>query len=201
MNPFPAQKRPEIILTLLAAIVVLGMALRLYDLDGDSLWFDQIKVVLTARLDFVSILRSQEQSSVHPPLLYMLTRILFLLFRESGFVARLPAAMLGSFSILLAYKVGESLWTRKEGLIGALLLAVNAYDVRYSQEARDYALMVFLALPSLIVLLKALRGNKKGLWIGFVLCTALSLYNHYFAFLFLPAEVLFGVWVIAGQWL
>ncbi|NIN70219.1 MAG: hypothetical protein GTO63_37185, partial [Anaerolineae bacterium] len=121
----------------------------------------------------------------NPPLLSLIIHVFFGCWGQNEFVARLPSALFGSLSILLAYKVGETLWTREVGMTGAFLLAVNAYHVQYSQEARHYALMVFLALLSLIFLLKALRGNSTGLWIGFVICTALGLYNHYFAFLFL----------------
>lgn len=40
-----------------------------------------------------------------------------------------------------------------------------------------------------------------SIWLAFVLCASLSLYNHYFAFLFLPAEIIFATWVIAESWL
>ena len=179
---------------------MLGMALRLYGLDADSLWVDEIRTLTTSQRDLLSILDFQARASASPPLLFIVTR-LFLLLGESDFVLRLPAMLFGSLSVLLAYKVGEILWTRKEGLVGAFLLAVSAYHVQYSQEARHYALMVFLALLSLILLLKGLERNRKGLWVGFVLCTTLSLYNHYFAFLFLAADVVFAAWIITEAWL
>lgn len=181
--------------------LVLGMALRLYDLDADSLWVDEILTLTTAQRDIPSLLDFQARASVHPPLLYMLTRLFLLLAGDSDFVLRLQAVLFGSLSILLTYKVGELLWTKTEGAIGAFLLAVNVYHVQYSQEARHYALMIFLALLSLIFLLKALQQNQKRLWLSFFLCTTLGLYNHYFAFLFLPAEVIFATWVIAENWL
>ena len=199
-NPCAGRDR-AVFNALLLAIFALGMGLRFYRLDSSSLWLDEIFTATTAQLDVVSILRFHLEDAGNPPLLSLITHFFFAHWGQNEFVARLPSALLGSLSILLAYKLGETLWTREVGMTGAFLLAVNASHVRYSQEARHYALMVFLALLSLIFLLKALQGNKKGLWIGFVLCTALSLYNHYFAFLFLPAEVLFGAWVIAGQWL
>jgi uncharacterized membrane protein len=86
-------------------------------------------------------------------------------------------------------------------MMGAFLLALNPYHIRYSQEARSYALMPFLALLSLIFLFKALKRNSKGFWIGFTVCTSLSLYNHYFALFFLTAEVIFAACVITEKWL
>jgi mannosyltransferase len=191
---------------LLLGILLLGMALRLYDLDGDSLWSDEIFTARRAQMDLSSVVAMMASggggtNANQVPLMYIVTHFFILLFGDSDFIIRLQAMLFGSLSILLAYKLGEILWARKEGLLGAFLLAVNAYHVRYSQEARHYALMVFLALLSLVFLLKALQKNEKGPWIGFVLCTSLSLYNHYFAFLFLPAELILGTAVIAENWL
>jgi hypothetical protein len=84
--------------------------------------------------------------------------------------------------------------------MASFLLAINAYHIRYSQEARSYALMAFLALLCLTFLLLALRNYKKRFWLGFILCSSLSLYNHYFAFLFLPALVIYAAVVIAQDW-
>ena len=185
---------------LLMAVFLLGMGLRLYQLDTDSLWLDEVKTVLTSRLDLVSMLDFQAEESVHPPLLYIITRFFLALFGSSDFVVRLQATLLGSLSLLLTYKLGEMLWTPREGVIGAFLLAINAYHIRYSQEARHYGLMVFLALLSLIFLLKALQSGRKRMWILFGLCAGLNIYTHYFAFLILAGELLFAAWVILRGW-
>jgi mannosyltransferase len=192
------------VVALLLGIFFLGMALRLHDLDGDSLWYDEILTITTSALDLRSIIQFQLADKVgvaHPPLLYIITHFFVATLGRSDFVARLPALLFGSLSILLIYKAGELLWGWKEGLLGAFLLSVNAYHVRYSQEARHYGLMVFLALLSLIFLLAALQKRQARFWIAFVLCSALSLYNHYFGLAVLAAETLFAAFVITADWL
>ena len=184
----------------LLLIFFVGLALRLYGLDANSLWLDEVKTVTTSRLGFLSMLNSQAEESVHPPLLYLVTGFFMSLLGESDFIIRLQAALLGSLSVLLTYKLGETLWTSREGAIGAFLLAINAYHIPYSQEARHYSLMVFLALLSVIFLLKALREDKKGNWILFALFTSLGLYTHYFALLILPGALVFAAWVIVDSW-
>lgn len=196
-NATPGGQGRAVVVGLLFAILMIATALRFYHLDGKSLWRDEIFTAGAAQLDVASIIQFHIQKLGHPPLLSLITHAFFVCWGQSDFIARLPPALFGSLSVLLLYKVGEILWTRKEGLIGAFLLAVNAYHVQYSQEARHYSLMVFLALLSLVFLLKALERNDKRLWIGFLLFTSLGLYNHYFAFLLLPAEVILGAWVIA----
>jgi mannosyltransferase len=195
-------QRRVFVLGVLLAVFMLGLGLRLCQLDADSLWNDEIKAVTTSERHIRSIVHFQMTDRYgigHPPLLYIVTHFFLAYLGHNEFIARLPAALFGSLSILVAYKVGETLWTRREGLVGALLLAASAYHIRYSQEARHYSLMVFLALLSLVFLLKALQRNQKGLWIGFVLCTSLSLYNHMFAAFFLVAEASFGAAVIAEK--
>jgi mannosyltransferase len=181
----------------LLIIFFLGMGLRLYQLDADSLWLDEIKTATTSRVDLSSVPQSAARTSVHPPLLYMVTNVFFLLLGNSDFVVRLPAALLGSASILLTYKAGQMFWSEKEGLAGAFLLAVSPYHIEYSQEARHYALMIFLALTSLILLIKGLETGRTRLWLGFAVSTSVALYTHYFAFLILPAEFAFAAWTIA----
>jgi tetratricopeptide (TPR) repeat protein len=196
-NGKPEAKRSLVVFATLLIIFFVGMGLRLYALDADSLWLDEILTALIAREDVLSILRFHFREAANPPLVSLIIHAFFSAWGESEFVARLPSALVGSLSILLIYEVGELLWTRRVGLLGALLLAVNPYHIAYSQEARHYALMAFLALLSLVFLLKALKRKRPWLWLGFVLCTGLSLYNHYFAFLFLPAEVVLAAWTIA----
>ncbi len=195
-----SQKERFLVGVLPLAILILGMSLRLYGLDADSLWADEIFTASRAQQDLGSLL-THAAGDVHPPLLYIVTRLLVVISGDSEFVLRFQAMLFGSLSVLLAYKVGEILWTRQAGLIGAFLVAVNPYSVQYSQEARQYALMIFLALLSLIFLSQAVQKNQKRLWLGFILCTSLSLYNHYFSFLFLPAELIFAVLLITEKWL
>lgn len=196
----PTHERRAVVTGLLLAIFMLGMGLRLYELDADSMWLDEIITANQAHQDLLPGV-TRDEKYTHPPLVDVVTWFFINSSGDSDFVIRLQAALFGSLSIALAYKMGEILWTRKEGIIAAFLLAANAYHIHYSQEARSYALMVFLALLSLIFLTKALQKNTKRFWLGFIICTSLSLYNHYFAVLFLPAEVVFAACVIAQNWI
>jgi len=180
---------------------LLGLALRLCELDADSLWLDEVFTATTAQKDLGSIPRFLATSDSHPPLHFSMAKLGETVWGSSEFIFRLPDALLGATSILLIYKVGEILWGPKEGLIAAFLLSVNPFHIRYSQEARNYSPMVFFALLSLIFLLLALRRGQKRMWFLFAVSAALNLYTHNFAFLALAAEALFAAWVIVEGWL
>jgi hypothetical protein len=195
------QKRPAVVTGLLVLLVMLGMGLRLYELDADSLWTDEIITAEQAQQDLSSVLNNyRDDNYTHPPLVDLVTRFFITLAGNTEFVIRAQAMLFGSLTILLIYKVGETLWNRGVGLVGGALLTVNAYHVHYSQEARSYALMVFLALLCLFFLWRALHKNKKRYWLGFIICASLSLYNHYFAALFMPAVVVLAACVIGQNW-
>lgn len=198
------QRYQWVVASLLLAIFLAGMALRLHRLDAKTLWTDEMITAVRAQSEprsLIGSIASGEGAGVQLPLTYIVTHFFVRLLGDTEFVLRLQAVLFGSLSVLLTYRIGKILFTVRGGLIGAFLLAVNAHHVRYSQEARHYALIVFLALLSLIFLLKALEGKQKSLWIGFILCTSFGLYNHYFAYLLLPAEVVLAAWVIFEEWI
>jgi uncharacterized membrane protein len=90
---------------------------------------------------------------------------------------RMPFAVVGVLSVLAVYQLGYVLSGPKEALIGALLLAFSPFHTEWSQMARYYALLVFLAILSVYFLFKALEDNRARDWIGFVLISVLSVYN------------------------
>jgi len=193
-------KRTPLLLGVLLVVFLLGMGLRLYDLDAISLWGDELYTATRAHLGLVSMIETLGAKGDNPPLSFVIVRSCVNLLGDSDFAYRLSSALLGSLSVLLTYKLGEILWTRQVGLLGSFLLAVNAYHIRFSQLARHYAITVFLVLLSLILLLKALETGRKRFWIGFALTATLGVYNHYFALLALASQTIYGSFVIATTW-
>ena len=99
--------------------------------------------------------------------------------------------MFGVLSIVLTYSIGRLLFGKRAGLFAALIIAVSFFHVRYSQEARGYTLMVFLALVSCYALLRLISGWKLR-WAGiYVLSSALLCYTHYFGLFTVLAQNIF----------
>jgi len=185
-------------LSALLAIFALSMALRLYSLDGRSLWADELFTAKVVKLDLKSIVYRTAED-VGPPLWNVVTRFFVVVFGNQDFFIRLPAALFGAASVLIVFKLGEALWGRPEGLVAAALLGINPYHVSFSQFARHYALWIFLSTLSLLLLLKALQSGKKRLWFGFTLSAALSIYDVYLAVFPLAGQALFGAWSLVDD--
>ncbi|NIN65033.1 MAG: hypothetical protein GTO63_10100, partial [Anaerolineae bacterium] len=62
---------------LLFVIFMLGMGLRLYSLDSNSLWLDEVTTATTAQLDVGSILQFHLEEAGNPPLLSLIIHVFF----------------------------------------------------------------------------------------------------------------------------
>ncbi len=199
VNPFSMPKtlvqgRRLQITAILLLITLLGAVLRFYQLGTDSLWGDEIWTAVHAdpENDLPRILTSSLEMRVKPPPLYFLITHFFLVFLgESDLIVRLPAAIFGVLGIIATYAVGKLFFGPKVGLIAALLLAISPFHIRYSQEARYYALITLLSLLSLYSLDRAMSDQKGRWWMGYVAVTVAALYTHLFPILFLLAEIAF----------
>jgi hypothetical protein len=153
-----------------------------------------LKAVLDA-----SNLRFTGQPSNTQPLYFLLQYLAWPLVGRSAFMLRFLPAVFGVLTVALTYKLGEALFSRKAGLVGALLTALLLLQIQYSQIARPYTLLAALSLASAYFLVRALSTNRPLHWIGFVLVATLNFYNHYNALFVLAAEGLFTavVWCVA----
>jgi mannosyltransferase len=106
----------------------------------------------------------------------------------------------GALTLVAIYLLGKELYGRSAGLLAALLLALHASHIRYSQEARSYALLGLALVFAAYFLARAVHSTSDNDWTAFVLLSALSVYLHFFAalvilaflcsLLFLPASTM-----------
>lgn len=161
------------------AIVLVGFALRLYHLDADGLWFDEIGQAAVSMYGVKGALLGASLHNGAAPADYLLTW-LALRVAHNDFIVRLPAVFLGTLTLVLLYQLGCILFDRTTGTLAALFLAAAPLHLRYSQEARFYALFTCLAVGTSLALLMALRQGGWRRWAVYTLLLALALYAHYF---------------------
>ena len=107
----------------------------------------------------------------HVPLLYWLTTAALRLLPEHEVTLRLVSALAG-------------------------VLAVSLFAIRYSQEARHYALLLLFGLLATVLLLRALGRDQRRDWLAYGVAAALGLMTHYSAWLLLVAQ-----WAVVAGWL
>jgi mannosyltransferase len=187
---------------LLVLLLLLSFALRLYALGDKALWYDELGTALHTephRSLMEVVRRPLEVPAIPAPPLYFVTTYLFRQASEGDFVLRLSSVFCGVLAVAAMYTLGRALLGPREGLLGAFLLSISAFHVRYSQEARYYALLMLLATLSLYFLHRGLSRNDRVSWLGYLVVTSLAIYTHLFAFLFVATEGVFAVARFVGQ--
>ena len=126
---------------------------------------------------------------VHPPLYYLLLHGWMVLFGDGIMAARSLSLVFGVVTVALAMRFTRWLANERAALIAGWLMAIMPMAVRYSQEARMYALMGMLAIAAAMVLAKWLKtpDNRRYLALYALLMT-LSFYTHYFTIFTLIAH-------------
>jgi 4-amino-4-deoxy-L-arabinose transferase-like glycosyltransferase len=170
------------------AITVLALFLRLLFLGQESFWGDELASVRRAQLDWQSF---WELISGAPAmtLYYVLLRF-WILLSDSEFTVRILSVIPAVATVPIIYLLGKRLFDAKIGVIAALLLAVNAFHIQYSQEARSYSLLVLLVTLSSLFLIRSMERPSSGMdWAGYIVTSVLAVFAHPFALLVGVAQV------------
>ncbi len=171
-------------IALIATITALGAALRLYQIGAQSLWFDELLSIAVSRLSLRLVLVSP--ASIDPPLYYVLLHWWLALGNDDGLV-RLLSAIPGIATIPAIYSVAKRLTDVRVAFVAAMIFALSPLQLYYAQEARMYALLVFLTTLSLWSYLVAQEQGRARNWAVWIVASILAVYTHSFAGLLLVA--------------
>ncbi len=174
---------------IVAILVAAAAVLRFHDIGQKSVWVDEGVSIEMARLDWYNFLRILWRHEANMALYTLLLRF-WLPFGDSEAWIRSLSALAGLATISALFVLGRKLFDTRTGLIASFLLTVNAFHVRYSQEARSYALYPLLCVLSCIYFLKFLEEPTPGNRKGHVITSVLAVYTHFFA-----------GFIVVAQWL
>ncbi len=186
-------------LILLLLIIIVGLFLRIYNLEKESFWVDEGYSVVTSGLDLIKIVEAARKD-VHPPLYYLILHFWMGWFGDSEFSVRFLSALLGTLSIFVTYKVGSLIFDNKTGLLGSLILGFSVFHIWYSQETRNYNLMVLLTLFSYYFFIRLLVKKNIKILSGYVIFSSLLMYTHvYGLFILISQNVYFAIHNLSQQ--
>jgi hypothetical protein len=178
---------------LLANLLAAGAALRFLGLGDLSLWLDEGATWRNATQPTLVEAATAERN--HPPVWWLVTRATLGLGASGERGLRLPAAVLGLASVLLAWRLAVRLLDparvprrgRFAGLDAgaaawvAVLAAANPLWVELSQEARMYAALLAETLGLSLLYLRWLDRGGRGALVAYAALASLALHTHYFA--------------------
>ncbi len=183
---------------ILIILLLCGAALRAFRLDFQSLWTDEIYTLLAATDEPLKFIVNPYDPDL-PGLYYLIAHPLLLL-SDQAWSLRLPSVCFGTLTIILLYLITKNWVGEAIAIIVAALIAISPFHIWYSQEARPYALLLFLALLSFWLLQKAM-SSPHNLWArcGFVLAAAASFYCHPVAMAFIGFLGIYTLWQTPRQ--
>ena len=196
----PADVRLRKLLILL--LIILAFALRVYQLDAKSIWFDESHSLNRASLDLLSIASGKQiwgdrvvQDTTHVPFYFFLLHFLIKLAGDSDFTLRFLSVLFGVLTVPLIYFMGKKLCHGhgRIGLWAALLATFSPFYLWYSQEARMYTLLVFLGLLSVYCLVRAIGEDKASWYATYAVTATAMLYTSLFSFGLFAFEGLLGL--------
>jgi mannosyltransferase len=179
-------KRLSVVWLLALGIVALAFALRVYHLGTAGLDYDEAFSVQAGFHDIPGILSLLASNEPHPPFYYVLIHFWYPVTGTTGFALRFPSLAANVLTVAFLIRVAAWLGWKSAGLVGAVLLAFNPFQIWYSQEARMYAPVALFGLAALFFGLTYLaRGRWRSL-VGAAVFMLLALAAHYYAiFLFI----------------
>ena len=174
-------------------LTLLSFSARLWDIGGKGLWYDEASTALMARAGVAEIVQFHWRSAFeHLPLWVLLMHFWSLIWGQSEFALRLPAAFAGTLLVPLMWQNLKLCWPadRVVRFVAALFIAISPVLILYSQEARMYAIVTLLAATSIHLFLRLQESDKWGLLTAFVIANVVMLGVHYYSVLLIAAEAL-----------
>jgi hypothetical protein len=182
---------------MLAGVVCVAAALRLWGIGREALWFDEAMSARFAAMAPATMLRTTACDS-SPPLYYAVLRAWSGVFGADDAALRACSTAWSLLGIVLLSGFAWRLGGARAALAAAALSSVNPLDVFFAQEARMYAQAGAMATASTWVLWEWLRARSAParalLWLAYACLAAAMLFTHYATLAVLLAQ---GAWAIA----
>lgn len=172
------------------AALLLAFALRVFQLDAQSMWWDELAPVVIVRLPFPQWLVPVFQDRGHPPGFYMLLSVWTQLGAGEFFV-RFLSVFLGVLAVAFLARLGTRIGRARAGLFAAGIMALSPFYVWYAQESRMYALLIFSTLASSWAFVELLHRPRWTWGVALFVFDLIGLYSHYLFGLFLLTQLVF----------
>jgi 4-amino-4-deoxy-L-arabinose transferase-like glycosyltransferase len=179
----------------LVLLLAAACAVRLLCLSRKPFWFDECFSVEVARIDWSNFLHLLWWREANMSLYYTLLRLWLHVepyfnphLARSEFFVRSLSTLIAVATLPAVYWLAGLLYDRRVALIAAALFTFNGYSVRYSQEARSYALFLLLATLSSGLLIASLRNPVRRNRVSYIVVSALAAYAHFYALLLVGTQ-------------
>ena len=146
-------------------------------------WGDEGYSIKLSNMGGVLLMLKETANDVHPPLYYIFAKVLYQIFGNKPIAYHLSAFLPYSFMVIFALTCIRNNFKTITALFLVTLLIFSECALRYSIEARMYALAAMFVLFAYFSLYKILSTNEVKYWCLFVISSLGAAYTHYYALL------------------
>lgn len=183
-------------------ILLTCMALRVWGLSAQSLWWDEAYSVHLAQMPVSATIRTTA-ADIHPPLYYVLLHGWGALAGWSELSVRSLSLAFDLLLVAAVFALVRAMYDRATATWAMLLVALAPLHIVYAQEARMYTLLALQFLALCYALWRLTLDRRPATWATWallVLAEVTSLYTHYFAALaVIYVNLVFGVLWLARR--
>ncbi len=151
-------------LWLLVVFLIVALAARLYQIQAQSIWFDEGWSADAAGQPTLQAAVAADPTN--PPLYYLLLNLSSRVFGDSLFALRWVSVLFGLLAIPLTYQLAWRLFDTRAGVYAAFLVAFSPLLWWASQEARMYSLLAALLLAAAIGWYQLLGRPARWAWLA-----------------------------------
>lgn len=161
----------------LVLITLVAAVLRFYNLGARGFWEDEGYTWNFVRLPWPLFYRGLVSRAADMTVYYTLMKF-WVHLGGTEFSLRALSALFSIATVPIIAELGKRLYSRRAGIIASALFAVHVFAVRYAQETRSYALVMFLAALGWLQLERCIRDQNTRNWLLFSLISLLEIYSH-----------------------
>ncbi|MCD0453527.1 glycosyltransferase family 39 protein [Actinocorallia sp. API 0066] len=166
-------------------------------LGTPSLWRDEAVTAELAGRSLPQLARVLGEIDAVHAAYYVLMQGWTAVAGDSVIALRLPSALAAAVAAGLTAALGRELASPRAGVIAGLLVAASPFVARHAQEARQYALVMALAVLATWLLLRV--GSRIG-WAWYAVAVVLLGAAHLFSLLLLPAHLITVLLTRRADW-
>ncbi len=196
MIDFKANEKKYALVLIL--ILVFTGVLYFHRLGQESLSTDEYFSLYVARQSLANIIcnyRTVSNPNTIPPLYAIILHYWLNLFGQSEFAQRSLSASLGVLSVYFLFRLSCLLFDIRTGMFSALLGCLSYSWFSLFRQNRCYGLFILLVLFSFYFFFKLVkRKDAGGSFVPLAITNTLLVYTHYFSFLVILLEVIFGIY-------
>ncbi len=170
-----------------AILTVVATLLRVAFVGRQSFWGDEAATAIFARMqprDMLQLLTTHESAMA----MYFVLARFWAHLGDDEATLRMLSVIFAAATVPPLYFVARHLAGARVATVATLLFAVNAFAIRYAQEARSYSLWLLLVVVSWLYFLRIAERPARANVAGYIAASTLAVYAHVFAIFSLAAQ-------------